>query len=76
MRRDPTVRLLQSAYYAGDGGDGASGGLGATPVLLSQVGSGAKTVMTFKVKKADVDAFAEGVMDADEFRDRVAVNSY
>jgi len=42
-------------------------------VLASKMGPSSPTVMTIRVKKADVDAFAEGDLDFDKFRRKVQI---
>jgi len=48
-------------------------------VLVTDVdgrASGRGTIMTIRVKKADVDAFAKGKLSAEEFRKRAAITAY
>ena len=35
-----------------------------------------KTVLTIRAKKSDVDAFAEGELTADQFRERAGIFTY
>ena len=71
---DPMVQMLNSAYVAG--GVGRNSPNSGAPVVINQVSLGAKTVMTFKVKKGDVDKFASDGMDSEDFEQRVSVTSY
>lgn len=57
-----------AGYGYGVGGYGM-GGFGA-------MGFPSATVLTIRAKKTDVDAFAKGQMDFDEFQDRVLVLTY
>ena len=45
---------------------------GPPPILLPPRG----TIMTIRVKKSDVDAFAQGKLSADEFRTKAAITAY
>ena len=56
--------MMSGGMYVG--GMGAYGGRG----FLSSA------VLTIRTKKSDVDAFAGGMMDFDEFRDRVQIFTY
>jgi hypothetical protein len=44
--------------------------------LPDNLGSCSPTVMTMRVKKSDVDAFAAGELDADAFREEVQIYTY
>lgn len=65
---------------SGDGSGGGSGGRGSTrrmPVVYSTTTRPSEqTVLTIHVKKSDVDAFAEGELSYEEFRDRAAIVAY
>lgn len=47
-----------------------------TPTSLSDLGASSPTVMTIRVKKSDVDAFAKGKLDFDKFRQKVQIFTY
>jgi hypothetical protein len=54
-----------------------SKGIGiVAPTSLSDLGASSPTVMTIRVKKSDVDAFAKDQLDFDEFRQRVQIFTY
>ena len=64
---------------AGYGGGGMmSGGMyvGGMGGVYGGTGFLSSAVMTIRTKKSDVDAFAGGEMDFDEFRDRVQIFTY
>ena len=46
------------------------------PLVLSRGSSGPPTVLTIHVTKSDVDAFAEGELSFDQFRDRATIVVY
>lgn len=47
-----------------------------TPTSLSDLGVSSPTVMTIRVKKSDVDAFAKGKLDFGKFRQKVQIFTY
>ena len=62
----------------GGGGGMMSGGMyvGGMGGVYGGTGFLSSAVMTIRTKKSDVDAFAGGEMDFDEFRDRVQIFTY
>jgi hypothetical protein len=42
----------------------------------SQTGSGSTTVLTIRVKKSDVDDFAKGELDFEQFQKKVDIFTY
>jgi len=66
---------------AGAGGvvrreSGGRGGGRNVEVFATSVEPGAASTMTLRAKKSDIDAFAKGKLDAEEFRKKVAVQVY
>lgn len=54
---------------------GGGGGFGATAMAASG-NDAVQSTMTLRVKKSDIDAFAKGKLDAEEFRKKVGVQVY
>ena len=54
------------------GGMGARGGMGG----FSEISASAATVLTIRAKKSDVDAFAKGDQDYEQFRQKVQIFTY
>jgi len=64
-------------YGGGYGGVGGYGGYGMGGGMGGYAGMGfSSTVMTIRAKKSDVDAFAKGEMDFDEFCKKVQIFTY
>lgn len=82
----------KSRTYSGGGYGGGYGGGGATNVGRSygtgrgryrttrivpgNIGVASSTVLTIRAKKSDVDAFAKGDLDYDQFREKVQILKY
>jgi hypothetical protein len=66
------VRVRKVAR-AGGGGGTVSGGFGTVSRIR---GPAQGTVMTIRVKKADVDAYAKGSIDREEFQKRARITTY
>lgn len=60
----------------GRGGGGAAAGGARVEAWSSSVETGAQSTMTLRAKKSDIDAFAKGKLDGDEFRKKVAAQTY
>ena len=60
------------------GGMGAMGGMGgfSEPGVFSEMGVSPATVLTIRAKKSDVDAFAKGDQDYEQFRQKVQIFTY
>ncbi|HEY2952125.1 MAG TPA: hypothetical protein VGK40_06060 [Verrucomicrobiae bacterium] len=66
LRKNPTpgAPATGNRFYAAAGADKRKGG------------SGAETTLVVRVKKSDVDAFAKGKLDLDEFRKKATILIY
>jgi hypothetical protein len=62
--------------FGGVGGGVAYAGGGAVEMSSSSSEAGGQGTMTLRAKKSDIDAFAKGKLDAQEFRKKVAVQIY
>jgi hypothetical protein len=66
-----------SGSYGGGGGSfgygmgGMSGGIGSSPMEFTS-----STVLTIRAKKSDIDAFAKGDMDFEQFQEKVNILMY
>ena len=49
---------------------------GGGTVDVKGVETGAQSTLTLRAKKSDIDAFAKGKLDAEEFKKKVAVQVY
>ncbi len=58
--------------FSGSGGGMMGGGMGGT----SGMGGSSATVLTIRAKKSDVDAFAGGQQDFEQFRRKVQIFTY
>ncbi len=69
--------LPSTQATSGSGGSGGSYGASYSR-FLNLIGDGgeAKTTMTIRVKKGDIDALAKGKLTADAFRSRAVVTTY
>lgn len=74
----PRTRRIARAGSAGGGGGlaGAGGGYGGGLVLARSGGPTQGTIMTIRVKKADVDAYAKGKLGLEEFQKRARITNY
>ena len=54
------------------GGMGAMGGMG----VVSEMSASPATVLTIRAKKSDIDAFAKGEQDFEQFRQKVQIFTY
>jgi len=54
------------------GGMGGVGGMGG----FGGAGASSATVLTIRAKKADIDAFAKGEQDFEQFRQKVQIFTY
>jgi len=51
---------------------GAMGGMG----VVSEMSASPATVLTIRAKKSDIDAFAKGEQDFEQFRQKVQIFTY
>jgi hypothetical protein len=60
------------------GGMGAMGGMGgfSEPGVFSEMGVSPATVLTIRAKKSDIDAFAKGELDFEQFQQKVQIFTY
>jgi hypothetical protein len=60
------------------GGGGMMGGMGgfSEPSVFSEMGVSPATVLTIRAKKSDIDAFAKGEQDYEQFRQKVQIFTY
>jgi hypothetical protein len=64
-------------FYAGSGGySSTSGGAGTSRAPRVTVAPASATVLTLQAKKADIDAFAKGEIDLEQFRQKVKTFTY
>jgi hypothetical protein len=64
-------------FYTGPrGSSGASGGGGAGRAPRNAAAPASTTVLTIQAKKADIDAFAQGELDLEQFRQKVKTFTY
>ncbi len=61
----------------GFGGGGFGGGsLGGGGMEYDEIGPPSATVLTIRAKKSDVDAFAAGELDFEQFQQKVEIFTY
>lgn len=65
-----------SGYGYGGGVPGGMGGLGGGMGGFGGAGTSAATVLTIRAKKSDIDAFAKGEQDYEQFRKKVQIFTY
>ena len=63
--------------YGGSGGFGSYGGYGFGSMPgLARTEAGPRTVLTLRAKKSEVDAFAKGEIDFEQFQQKVKIFTY
>jgi hypothetical protein len=68
-------RMGGGGGFGGRGGSGFGGGMGMGGMMggmgMGSIGTSSPTVLTIRAKKSDVDAFARGELDFDQFQKKV-----
>jgi hypothetical protein len=63
-------------YGGGGFGGGSLGGVGFGGGSYGEMGSSSATVLTIRAKKSDVDIFAKGELDFEQFQQKVEIFTY
>jgi hypothetical protein len=66
---------MMGGYSGGMYGGGMGGGM-MGGMAYGEMGSPSATVLTIRAKKSDVDAFAKGELDSEQFQQKVEIFTY